>query len=134
MSRQASETALIRSGKTTAAMYACVRPAALVVAALLLAGCGAKKQQPAIKVYLTSVPTYPGAREPRSSANAAFASTDWTLPKGTLPSQVYAWYAVQLPKAGWKITDRNETGLRAHRGPRAVSIGVRGRTLEVITS
>jgi hypothetical protein len=41
---------------------------------------------------------------------------------------------VRLPKAGWKITDKNETGLRAHRGTRAVSVGVRGRTLEVISS
>jgi hypothetical protein len=125
MSRHESETALIRPGKTTAALYVCV--------ALLLAGCGAKKHLDA-KVYFVPVPAYPGAGDPRHSANSTFASTDWTLPKGTLPSQVYAWYAARLPKEGWKITDKNETGLRAHKGNRAVSIGVRGRTLEVISS
>ena len=51
-----------------------------------------------------------------------------------LPSQVYAWYAQRLALAGWKITDKNETGVRAHRGARSLSVGVRGRTLEVISS
>jgi hypothetical protein len=126
MSRQESETALIRSGNITAALYVCT-------AALLLAGCGAKKHLDA-KVYFVPVPVFPGATDPRHSANATFATTDWRLTKGTLPSQVYAWYAVRLPEAGWKVTDKNETGLRARRGKRAVSIGVRGRTLEVISS
>jgi len=108
-----------------------VRGAAIVMAALLLAGCGAKKR---IVVFFTPVPVYPGATGAHDSANATFATRDWTLPKGTLPSQVYAWYAARLPKVGWRITDRNETGLRAHRDGRAVSIGVRGRTLEVISS
>jgi hypothetical protein len=108
-----------------------VRRAGILVAAALLAGCGAKQQA---RVRFTPVPVFPGATGARDSANAAFATRDWTLPTGTLPSRVYAWYAVRLPKAGWKITDKNETGLRAHRGTRAVSVGVRGRTLEVISS
>jgi hypothetical protein len=108
-----------------------VRRAAIVIAALLLAGCGSSRKH---VVVFTPVPVYPGATNARDSANANFASRDWTLPKGTLPSQVYAWYALRLPKAGWKITDKNETGLRAHRSGRAVSIGERGRTLEVISS
>jgi len=83
-----------------------VRGAAIVMAALLLAGCGAKKR---IVVFFTPVPVYPGATGAHDSANATFATRDWTLPKGTLPSQVYAWYAARLPKAGWRITDRNET-------------------------
>ena len=91
-----------------------MRGAAIVIAALLLAGCGAKKR---IVVFFTPVPVYPSATGAHDSANATFATRDWTL-----------------PKAGWRITDRNETGLRAHRDGRAVSIGVRGRTLEVISS
>jgi hypothetical protein len=101
-----------------------VKRAIIVVAVVVLAGCGKHEQ----RVTFTPVPVYPGATGARDSANATFASRDWTLPAGTLPSQVYDWYTVRLPKAGWKITDKNETGLRAH------SVGVRGRTLEVISS
>jgi hypothetical protein len=108
-----------------------VRGALILVAALALAGCGGKHQT---VVAFTPVPVFPGATGAHDSANATFASRDWTLPAGTLPSQVYAWYMVRLPKAGWTITDKNETGLRAHRAGRAISVGVRGRTLEVISS
>jgi hypothetical protein len=109
-----------------------VRRATILVAALLLAGCGAKKHEP--NVTFTAIPVFPGATDARDSANATFATRDWTLPKGTLPSQVYAWYVQRLTQAGWKITDKNETGLRAHRGARSLSLGVRGRTLEAISS
>ena len=109
-----------------------MRRASLLVAAVALAGCGGKHAQP--DVAFTPIPVYPGATGERDSANPTFATRDWTLPKGTLPSQVYAWYQERLAKAGWKVTDKNETGLRAHRGTRALSIGVRGRTLEAISS
>lgn len=109
-----------------------MRRATILVAALLLAGCGGKKAEPA--VTFTPIPVYPGATDARDSANATFATRDWTLPKGTLPSLVYAWYQQRLPKAGWTITDKNETGLRAHRGAHSLSVGVRGRTLEAISS
>jgi hypothetical protein len=108
-----------------------VKRAIILVAVVVLAGCGGKHDQ---RVTFTPVPVYPGATGARDSANATFASRDWTLPAGTLPSQVYDWYTVRLPKAGWTIADKNETGLRAHRRGRAVSVGVRGRTLEVISS
>ena len=108
-----------------------MRRAVILAAALSLAGCGGKHQT---TVRFTPVPVYPGASGAHDSANATFASRDWKLPAGTLPSQVYAWYTARLPKAGWRITDKNETGLRAHRAGRAISIGVRGRTLEVVSS
>lgn len=109
-----------------------MRRATILVAAVLLAGCGGTKHEP--NATFTPIPVYPGATGARDDANPTFATRDWTLPKGTLPSQVYAWYRQRLPKAGWKITDKNETGLRAHRGTRSLSIGVRGRTLEAISS
>jgi hypothetical protein len=108
-----------------------VRLALVLAAAVVLTGCGGKH---APTVMFTPIPVYPGATAPHDSANATFATRDWTLPAGTRPAQVYAWYTARLPAAGWKITDTNETGLRAHRGTVSTSIGVRGRTLEVISS
>ena len=108
-----------------------MRVAALLIAALVLAGCGSS-HRPA-KAKPAAVPAYPGATGERSSANSVFATTDWKLPPGTRPSTVYDWYTAKLQALGWRVTQRNETGLHAERRGKRVDIGVRGRTLEVIS-
>jgi hypothetical protein len=107
-----------------------LRSTVILVAAALLAGCGGHKHPPQVKVAF--VPRYPTASHERDSSNAAFSSLDWTLPAGTRPSVVYDWYARRLQSLGWRITQRNETGLHAERGAKTLDIGVRDRTLEAI--
>lgn len=93
----------------------------------MLAGCGgAHKAKPPV------APAYPGATDARTTSNASFDATDWTLPKGTLPSVVYDWYTRTLQRRGWKITQRNETGVHAEKGGKTLDVGVRGQTLEAI--
>jgi hypothetical protein len=100
----------------------------------VLAGCGTRHEAAAPVVRPVAVPAYPSAGHVRHSANSTSATTDWTLPAGTSSERVYDWYVSRLPHAGWRIVDRNETGLRATRRGRSISVGVRGRTLEVIAS
>ena len=103
-----------------------MRIALVVAAAVVLAGCGGHQAaSPPVG------PAYPGATDAHTSTNASFSSTDWTLPAGTRPSTVYDWYVARLTKLGWRITQRNETGVHAEKGQRTLDVGVRGTTLEV---
>jgi hypothetical protein len=102
------------------------RPAILIVAALVLAGCGGHK-----RALPPVAPAYPGATDAHTTANGAFTTTDWSLPAGPRPSVVYDWYTTRLTQLGWKITQRNETGVHAMKGKRTLDVGVRGGTLEI---
>ena len=76
-------------------------------------------------------PAYPGATDARTTSNASFSTTDWTLPPGTRASAVYDWYVARLTQLGWTVTQRNETGLHAEKGAQTLDVGVRGTTLEI---
>jgi hypothetical protein len=105
----------------------------LLAAALVLAGCGAKKAGPNLAL-LDRVPVYPGAASPKTSSNAAFDGRDWTLPAHATADSVITWYEQQLGARGWKIVGKSFFTLRATRGRAAISVGVRGRTLEAIAN
>jgi hypothetical protein len=94
---------------------------------LLLAGCGSTKKAAAPPV----APAYPGATSPHTTASASYSTTDWSLPAGTRASSVYDWYSTRLAKLGWKVTQRNETGLHVEKGNTTLDVGVRGTTLEI---
>jgi hypothetical protein len=102
-----------------------MRVAALFLV-LLVCGCGGSRRaaQPV-------APAYPGASDARTTTNASFATTDWTLPDGARATAVYDWYVARLTKLGWKVTQRNETGLHAEKGSATLDVGVRGTTLEI---
>lgn len=107
-----------------------MRVALAVAAALLLAACGAHKKVTG-NFIPPPFPLYPGATAPKITSNATYQTADFTLPEGTKASTVYDWYAVNLPRRGWKVTQRNETGVHAEKGDLTADIGVRGRTLEI---
>jgi hypothetical protein len=44
------------------------------------------------------------------------------------------WYAGRLQKSGWRITRKSAGTIRAVRGPASLSVGVRGRTLELVAN
>ena len=118
-----------------------MRLAALVLAALALAGCGSKKPDPyeqANLSLLATIPVYPGAAAPKTtvsgSSNTKFGARDWTLPAGTTQVQVTRWYEKALPKRGWKITGESFGTIRAVKGDASLSIGARGRTLEAVAN
>lgn len=93
---------------------------------LALVGCGAhKRAQPPV------APAYPGATGAQTTTNASYSTTDWTLPSGARAATVYDWYVARLTKLGWKVTQRNETGLHAEKGEHTLDVGVRGTTLEI---
>ena len=98
----------------------------VAAAALALAGCGGHQ-----RALPPVAPAYPDATDARTSANGAFATTDWTLPVATRATAVYDWYEARLTKLGWKITQRNETGVHAEKGAQTIDVGVRGTTLEI---
>ncbi|HEV2593450.1 MAG TPA: hypothetical protein VGU02_16325 [Gaiellaceae bacterium] len=93
---------------------------------LLLAGCGGHKA-----TLPPVAPAYPGATDAKTAKAASYTSTDWTLPAGTHDTTVYDWYVAKLTKLGWKVTQRNETGVHAEKGRNTLDVGVRGTTLEV---
>lgn len=105
------------------------RVALLALALLLLAGCGGHKAKPAF--VPPPFPLYPGAYAPKITSNPTYQTADFTLPKGTTSTQVYDWYTSHLPARGWKITQKNETGLHAEKGDLRADVGVRGQTLEI---
>lgn len=107
-----------------------VAPIALVAAALLLAGCGGHKASKTNFVAPT-FPLYPGSYAPKIKAYPTYQTADFTLPQGTKAAVVYAWYTTHLPPRGWKITQKNETGIHAEKGELTADIGVRGQTLEI---
>jgi hypothetical protein len=115
--------------------------ALLVVAAAVAAGCGTKKPDAyaqANTALLDTIPVYPGAAAPRTSASGAsnteFGARDWTLPAHTAARTVLTWYEHALTKRGWKVTGVSAATLRAVRGGAAISVGARGRTLEAIAN
>jgi hypothetical protein len=103
-----------------------------------LAACGGSKKPDAYAqanvALLNRIPVYPGAAAPRTTtsglSNTAFGARDWTVPAGTTQVAVLRWYERELPKRGWKITGENFGTLRAVRKGAALSLGLRGRTLE----
>jgi hypothetical protein len=115
--------------------------AVAVAVAVAGSGCGEKKPDAYAKANLAlldRLPVYPGAAAPKTSAGSAssteFGARDWTLPAGTTQQAVIRWYEQRLPPQGWKITGESFGTIRAVRRGAAVSIGVRGRTLEVIAN
>ena len=114
----------------------------LLAAALVLAGCGSKQgadpYATANRALLARVPVYPGAASPKTTvsgdSNTQFGARDWTLPAKATPDAVIVWYEEKLQAGGWKIVGKSFETLRATRGKAALSVGVRGRTLEAVAN
>ncbi len=113
--------------------------AVLGLAAIALAGCGGHKAsayEQANTALLATVPVYPGAAAPKTSAGSSssteFAARDWALPPKTDAETVVSWYVRRLQKTGWKIIGKNAGTIRAVRRTASLDVGVRGRTLEAI--
>jgi hypothetical protein len=114
----------------------------LLAAVAAASGCGGGHHASALDranvALLDKLPAYPGAAAPRTSTsgetNTAFGARDWRLPANARAAVVVAWYADRLHARGWRIADKNDTGLRAFRGGASLSVGVRGRTLELIAN
>ena len=111
----------------------------MLLAALALVGCGSKKPNAyanANTALLNSLPVYPGAASPKTSASGTsdtqLGARDWTLPAKTGAEAVVAWYVPRLQKQGWRVTGKSAGAIRALRGQATLSLGVRGRTLEAI--
>jgi hypothetical protein len=115
-----------------------VRVAVLVSVSLVLAGCGGdKKTSPEVAAntaLLDTVPVYPGAAAPKTTPGEAFGARDWTLPANAVPTRVIDWYVSRLQARGWKVSGKSFNTIRATRGGRSLSIGVRKRALEVIAN
>jgi hypothetical protein len=110
----------------------------LILLVVLVAACGGDAkptaQARANTQLLDRVPVYAGATAPKTTAGDAFASRDWTLPPGAHAARVIDWYIAKLQARGWKILGKSFDTIRARRGPVTVSVGVRGRTLEVVAA
>jgi hypothetical protein len=109
----------------------------LLLSALLVTACGAGEPSAtarANEALLDRAPVYPGATAPKSTADDAFASRDWTLPAGTRAATVIDWYVAKLHARGWKVLGKSFDTIRAKRGAATLSVGVRARTLELIAS
>jgi uncharacterized lipoprotein YajG len=114
-----------------------VRVALLLAATLMLAGCGSHKpsaQSTANTALLATIPVYPGSAAPKTTPGEAFGARDWTLPAKAQPNLVIDWYVQQLQARGWKVSGKSFNTIRASRHGASVSIGVRGRTLEVVAN
>lgn len=117
------------------------RAAVLVLALALLSGCGSHKPNAyaqANTALLDRLPVYPGAAAPKttsgSGAATQFAARDWTLPAHVRASRVVDWYVQKLRARGWKVSEQSFDTIRATRARAALSVGVRGRTLELIAN
>jgi hypothetical protein len=118
-----------------------VRIAIILALAAVLAGCGGHKPDTYATgntALLDRVPEYPGTASPKTTANGAggieFASRDWTLPAGARAESVVDWYVSRLQAARWRVIGKSFNTIRATRGKASLSVGVRGRTLEVIAN
>jgi hypothetical protein len=119
-----------------------VRLAVVVVLALLaLTGCGSRRQDAydrANVALLDRLPVYPGSAAPRTTTsgetNTKFGARDWTLPKDATSTKVVRWYEAALQRRGWQITGESFGTIRAVRKGASVSIGARGRTLEIVAN
>src|SRR5437879_5875493 len=109
----------------------------LLPCALLLAACGGHKtsaQARANVALLDRAPAYPGTTAPKTTPGDAFAARDWTLPTGASAQQVIDWYVARLQARGWKVSGKSFNTIRATKGLSSLSVGVRGRTLEVVAA
>jgi hypothetical protein len=118
-----------------------VRGAAAAAALLVLAGCGSHKPNAyaqANTALLDRLPVYPGAAAPKTTAGSGaatqFGARDWTLPAHARASRVVDWYVQKLRAQGWKVSEKSFDTIRATRARAALSVGVRGRTLELIAN
>jgi uncharacterized lipoprotein YajG len=114
-----------------------VRTAVLLAAALVLAGCGGHKpsaQLTANTTLLDTIPVYPGSTAPKTTPGEAFGARDWALPAKAAANSVIDWYVQQLQARGWKVSGKSFNTIRASKHDARVSIGVRGRTLEVVAN
>jgi predicted component of type VI protein secretion system len=112
-----------------------VKRALLVALALVLAGCGSKKPDAAAVAnarLLDSIPVYPGTQAPKTTPGQQFGARDWTLPAGANANAIVAWYERRLTARRWRIVGQSFHTIRATKGGAAISVGVRGRTLELI--
>ena len=111
---------------------------AVLAAALVLAGCGGdSKPSPQVAAnteLLDAVPVYPGAAAPKTTPGEAFGARDWTLPAQAQPNRVIDWYVTRLQARGWKVSGKSFATIRATRAGTSLSVGVRGRTLEVVAN
>jgi hypothetical protein len=114
---------------------------ALLLIVLVLAGCGGHKPSAysrANTALLASIPVYPGAAAPKTTAGVSssteFGARDWTLPARARPELVIDWYVARLQAHGWKVTGKSFNTIRATRGSASLSVGVRRRTLEVVAN
>jgi hypothetical protein len=115
--------------------------ASLAVVCALVAGCGSHGPSAYAREnasLLARVPVYPGASAPKTTSGASsdteFGARDWTLPAAARAQTVIDWYVTRLQARGWNVTGRSFDTIRATRGNAALSVGVRGRTLEVIAN
>jgi hypothetical protein len=112
-----------------------------VVATLALTACGSKRQDAydqANLALLARVPVYPGASSPRTTTsgetNTKFGARDWTLPRSATEASVVRWYERELQQRGWRITGESFGTIRAMRKGASISVGARGRTLEIVVN
>ena len=112
-----------------------------LLAVLALVGCGAKESDAyteANLALLDAMPVYPGAAGPKTSTSAAgdvkFAGRDWKLPASATQRVVIRWYETALQRHGWKLVGESFGTIRAVRRGAALSVGVRGHTLEAIAN
>ena len=115
--------------------------ALLLLAMLLVAGCGSKKPDAytqANLALLDRIPVYPGAAAPRTTTSGTtdtkFGARDWTLPRDATPTAVVKWYERALAARGWRITGESFGTIHAVRGGASLSVGARGRTLEAVAN
>ena len=116
--------------------------ATLLVAVAGLTACGGSEKADAYAqanaALLARVPVYPGASAPKtsdvSSGDTKFSARDWTLPARARASSVIDWYVARLQERGWKVSGRSFDTIRATRGKDSLSVGVRGRRLEVVAN
>ena len=110
---------------------------ALLLLVLALTACGDHKPSPQAQAnvaLLDRAPVYPGATAPKTTPGDAFAARDWTLPAGKPAPPVIDWYVATLQARGWNVTGKSFDTIRATRAASSLSVGVRGRTLELVAA
>jgi hypothetical protein len=114
---------------------------AVVITTLALSACGSKSPDAydrANVALLDRIPAYPGSAAPRTTTsgetNTKFGARDWTLPRSATQTKIVRWYESELQQRGWKITGESFGTIRAVRNGASVSVGVRGRTLEIVAN
>ena len=118
-----------------------MRACAVALCVVALAGCGTTKPsayERANIALLATLPVYPGAAAPKTTTSgnstAEFGARDWTLPANAQPDAVINWYVARLQARGWSVTGKSFDTIRATRGNASLSVGVRGRTLEIVAN